>query len=298
MFDRGQPSPPLHDVTVVIVSFFSSHCFEALATSLGQASNIVVVDNSGSPDEVASIQKWLPQARVLQPGKNLGFGAANNLAFKVAKTPYLALVNPDCPATVQDIEALRGHLLKYTQACAVAPQLIDRAGELDVSYRASRTHWISKGPEASGPTCVEYASGAMLLIRKSGIEKIGGFDEKFFLYYEDDDLCLRLTQSCGPLIVIPEVRITHLSRQSSKSGLNVKPEYLRGYHHIQSKFIFQNKHSPRKVGKLQQFRYVATGALEAVIRALLLDVRRCARALGRCLGALNFRPPASLLDKR
>lgn len=289
VIDRGQTSHILDDVTVVIVSFFSGHCFEALSRSLGHAPHIVVVDNSASDDEAAVIRRWIPHARVLTPGRNLGFGAANNLGFEAAETTYVALVNPDCPATMGDIATLTEFLERTPSCCAAAPQLVNRSGQLDVSYRPARTEWDSHAPAASGPTCVGYVSGAMMVIRRAALKQIGGFDERFFLYYEDDDLCLRLTANCGPIVVLPDVQVTHLSRQSSRTRWSLKPEFLRGFHHVQSKFTFQLKHSKRTIGHLTSLRYAVTGGLEAIARLILLDLRRSSRAFGRCMGAIRYR---------
>lgn len=278
------------NVTVVIVSYHSSHCIQQLAPHLAACPHVTVVDNSNSDEEVAAIKAALPHASVLSPGRNLGFGAANNLGTRGATTEFVALLNPDCLATASDLASLTDCLERFPEASASAPQLMDRAGALDLSYRASRQAWTSSGPAATGPTCVGYASGALLVVRRACLEQIQGFDEAFFLYYEDDDLCIRLARHCGPIIVDPDIRVTHLSRQSSKLGWNTRPEFLRGFHHIQSKFLFQSKHMNRSAGLGARARYVITGALEAIVRLLILDIKRCARSLGRSAGALLYSP--------
>lgn len=289
MLEGSPPPPALSDTTVIMVSYFSSHCFDALKASLGDAPHIIVVDNSQNGQETYRIAKTLPHATVVCAERNLGFGTANNLGVRKATTPFLALVNPDCPAKIEDIAALTKVLRDFPEASAAAPQLIDRHGRPDVSYRPSRTHWHSKGPEATGPVCVEYASAAMLVVRREAMLQIDGFDEDFFLYYEDDDLCVRLTREAGPIIVQPAVRVPHLSRQSSRRGLNTRPEFLRGYHHIQSKFMFQAKHQADQTSPAKRWRYAALAGLECLARIVLLDAGRAARAFGRLRGALAYR---------
>lgn len=285
--------PPLLDTTIIVVSYFSSHCFDALKASLGDAPHIIVVDNSQSAEEAASIARALPSAKVVKAERNLGFGAANNIGVQLAQTRYVALVNPDCPAQKADIDRLAALLDAFPNASATAPQLIDRNGRPDVSYRACRAHWKSKGPEASGLVCVEYASAALLVVRRDAMLQVGGFDESFFLYYEDDDLCVRLTREVGPIVVDPAVRVSHLSRQSSKRGLNTRPEYIRGYHHIQSKFMFQAKHQSRSTNSAIRFRYATLAGIELLARICLLDLPRAARAFGRLRGALDYSSPTS-----
>lgn len=276
-------------VTAVIVTYNSAHCLPAVSASLAGLAHVVVVDNGSADASVADARRLLPHARVVAAGANLGFGAANNRALAEVATEFLLLVNPDCVLEAGAVEALVRCADRFPEASAIGPELLDAAGRAEPTYRWASTAWAPRGPGAEAPACVGFLTGACILVRRAAMQAIGGFDERFFLYYEDDDLCLRLAREAGPLIVEPAARVQHRSRGSVGGPRRARAEYLRGFHHIQSKFIFQDKHLGSAPAPLKRAAYGAGGAATALLRLLLLDRRRAARAWGRAMGVLKWR---------
>ena len=283
----------MNRVTVIVVTFNSAHCIEPLAETLCGAEEVVVVDNASMDATGASVSKFFPQARWLPQSKNLGFGAANNIGIAVANTEFVLLLNPDCLLQPHAIKMLVAAADRFPDAACIAPQLIDRRGRSDRSYRWRSDRWSSRGPGAEGPTCVGFASGACLLIRTEALRRINGFDEGFFLYYEDDDLCIRLQDECGSLIFEPAAQVQHLSRGSVSGPIRRQAEYLRGFHHIQSKFRFRAKHLGDSISDSRRFWYALVALLEGFSRLILLDTHRAWRCFGRFSGALAWTPSAS-----
>lgn len=273
-------------VTVVLVTFQSAHCAKSLGESLKDFPNVIVVDNASSDDSIAAFQTHIPQAKVIANPSNLGFGAANNRGFAQASTEFVLLLNPDCILDAEAVRTLIACADQYPLASTVGPQLIDRNGHADKSYSMGAKAWGGKGPIAEGPLSVKFVSGACMLIRRSAIDKVKGFDESFFLYYEDSDLCLRLCDTAGEIIVEPRSKVTHLSRGSSGGKARLKAEYLRGYHHIQSKFLFEKKHLNQAPSSLRKFRYATFAAIEFLVRIMIIDFKRASRVLGRLFGSL------------
>jgi N-acetylglucosaminyl-diphospho-decaprenol L-rhamnosyltransferase len=287
------PAPDLARVTVVMATFHSSHCVAELGACLAGFPQVVVVDNASTDDTVVQLKQHLPQATVLVNQQNMGFGAANNRAIAAAQTEFVLLLNPDCVITAEAVESLVDAIGRYPRVAAVGPQLLDRKGQLDLSYCMRAGGWPTKGPAAEGDLSVGFLSGACMLIRRDAMQQIGGFDEDFFLYQEDADLCLRLKAQCGELILAPDARVVHYSRGSSGGKGRNKAEYLRGYHHIQSKFLFDAKHDGGRITARRRRLYVLTAALELLLRALLMDTARASRAFGRMHGACRYVTPQS-----
>ena len=279
-------------VTVVLVSYNSAHCWPAQQPTLNQTPHVFIVDNASADDSVAQARQRLPHARVFSEPINRGFGAANNRALTEVQTEFVLLLNPDCVVDSRAIVALVDCADRFPAAAAVAPQLVDARGRLDGSYRMARSQWRSQGPLASATACVGFLSGACLLVRADAMRRVGGFDEAFFLYYEDDDLCLRLQTSAGALLIEPGVQAEHRSRGSVAGPQRYRAEYLRGFHHIQSKFRFAHKHGARLPSMARRTGIAGVALLETALRLLVLDGKRAARVWGRVRGVLAWRAPA------
>ncbi len=287
------PASPLDRITVVLATFHSGHCAAELGRCLAAFPHVIVIDNASGDDTVAKIQQHLPHAQVLVNAKNMGFGTANNRAIHQASTEFVLLLNPDCLIDAESVTTLIQTAGRYPAAAAIGPQLLDRRGHLDLSYCMQANGWPMRGPAAEGELSVGFLSGACMLIRLAAFRRVHGFDEDFFLYQEDTDLCVRLARDHGELILSPQARVTHFSRGSSGGPARYKAEYIRGYHHIQSKFIYEFKHQHKQVGAARRMRYCVMAAVELLLRLMLLDTTRASRVFGRLAGAWAYQGKAT-----
>lgn len=287
-----QHGDPIHPdaITVVIVTYNSAHCLPALAQGLQGVKHVVVVDNASDDDLALQLPQALPQAILLNNQKNQGFGAANNRALATVTTPYALLLNPDCLPTVKFLDGLCHAAARFPDAAIIAPHLIRRNGTPEVSYRWPATHWDSTGPAASGPCCVGFVCGAVMLLNMAVMKKVGFFDETFFLYYEDEDLCQRVFLASEQIVLVPELEITHLSRGSVKGPNPLKSEFIRGYHHAQSKLVFERKYFGAAHARRLRWKTLVLAVLTLVPRLLLPQPRYLARLLGRIAGLCRSGP--------
>ena len=275
-------------VTVVVVTFNSAHCLPMLAPLLSLCSHVVISDNGSDDDTALKAQMLCPHAHVLSHGRNLGFGAANNRALEHVKTPFSLLLNPDCEMTAQALGDLLAAAEDWPDAALVAPQLMAAEGKPEVNYRWPSSYWTSHGAAAQGPLCVGFVCGAVMLLRMSRMATTGFFDERFFLYYEDDDLCLRLFQAKLPMVLCPQVKVLHRSRGSVRGRSPWRSEYLRGYHHAQSKLIFLNKHESLQAANRLRRHLIWTTTMALPLRVVLFSPKLVARMWGRWRGLLAF----------
>jgi N-acetylglucosaminyl-diphospho-decaprenol L-rhamnosyltransferase len=277
------------DVTIIVVTYNSAHCIDALAQTLAAQPHVIVVDNASNDDTVAQVAAQMPNAKVICNARNLGFGAANNLALHRVQTRYALLLNPDCLPTPDFLTQLLEVAQQHPQAAIIAPHLIRRGGEIEVSYRWPGKQWRSRGPAAEGPCCVGFVCGAVMLLNMQVMQEVGFFDEDFFLYYEDEDLCQRVFNKRKQIILAPHVTVTHLSRGSVRGNHPLRAEFYRGYHHAQSKLIFTGKHASKERA-IRLRRKTLSLALAAVAPRLLVPVPRyVARLVGRICGLWAYK---------
>lgn len=204
-----------------------------------------VVDNGSA--EVASrvIHKKLPNAQIIQSSKNLGFAAGNNLAIRQAlqgRVDYVLLINND--AEVVDSDFFK--VMLKAKGDIVSPiityrhegvESYDYGGVVDNLF--GRNYHFSSTDKFSKTSKPDYFSGACLLINAKVFDHIGLFDEKYFLYYEDADLCLRATKA-GYKLAQANTRVLHqLSVSTNKLGKG-KLKILANSH-----LIFCTKHLPK-----------------------------------------------------
>jgi N-acetylglucosaminyl-diphospho-decaprenol L-rhamnosyltransferase len=278
----------IHDVTVIVVTFNSAHCMAGLAQTLATLPHVAIVDNASADDTLAVVAREMPKAVVFRNSRNLGFGAANNIALRQASTSHALLLNPDCLISREAIDRLLDAATQYPDAAMIAPQLLRKDGGLDLSYRWPATHWVSRGAAADGPCSVGFVSGAAMLMNLQVMEEIGFFDETFFLYYEDEDLCQRIFLQGKQIILVPDARVSHLSRGSVRGPNSLRSEFGRGYHHVQSKLIFAAKHIGAHRANRLKTRTLALAFASIVPRLLAPAPRHVARLAGRICGLFAY----------
>ena len=275
----------LGSITAVVVTFNSSHCVANLVKTLQSFPHIVIVDNASSDDSVATLQARLPQARILQNKQNLGFGAANNIGLAASYSPYILLLNPDCSLNLESLSFLKKWLQKG--ASVAVPQLMNPQGvqyRPERNYRPSEFSWRSDAPLAEGPLCVEFACAACWLACTAALRSVGGFDERFFLYYEDDDLCLRLRAASHEIVVEPAAQAQHVSGGSSTPGM--RSTWVRSFHLARSKVLLNALYRGTGVALLRRLLLLIEALFGLVLRPLLLDRLGTVRSAARFCGAL------------
>lgn len=276
-------------VTVVVVTFNSAHCLAGLAPLLNQCPHVIVVDNGSSDGSASAARACCPHAEVIELGRNQGFGSANNRALERVTTPFAFLLNPDCEIDAGDLAILIQEADRFPDAGLLAPQLVNPRGEPDLSYRWPATRWASRGSGAIAPLCVGFVCGAAMLLVLANMGANSRFDERFFLYYEDDDLCLRLFDDRRAIIVIPRVMAVHRSRSSVRGHSPLRSEYLRGYHHAQSKLTFAELHGDLSKARALKRRTLTLAMAAWPLRLLAFSPRMIARLSGRIAGLLHWR---------
>lgn len=222
-------------LSVVFVNHDSHVLLKKALTSLSASDAVesIVVDNASR--DVESVRQVCRETGtlLLRARRNLGYGRAANLGFQYARGRYLAVANPDLVFSRDATDRLVGFLEMNQRAGVVSPQLVYPDGTCQPSarrfprlryvlagrrsplarwisgYAAARDFLYAGLEERKEPMAVEAVIGAMMVFRREALEQVGGFDERYFMFAEDMDVCRRLRQSGWEVYVEPRVRVVH-----------------------------------------------------------------------------------------
>ena len=275
-------------VSAVVVYFRTptalQACLDSLRAQTGGAPEIVVVDNSSAIDgetrRPAAGEDW----QWLRMPHNAGFAAACNAGARATTGDHLLVVNGDVVLQPGAVGELLGALEADPQAAIAGPQIIDAAGEVELSARAFpsiltgvlgrssvATRLLQRaGAAPSGvaaalarrPAVVDWISGACMLIRRDAYEQLGGFDEGYWMYWEDADLCLRQAQAGRHTRFVPSAVVHHATGSSGSS-----PATVRAFHASATRyFVTHLARSPLS-------RRIGTALLAARCRVVLARSR-------------------------
>lgn len=227
--------------TVVIVGYRAYADLERCLASLARhepGAAVVVVDHAADPERAGRLSAAYPRVTYRATHENPGFGAGVNRAAREAGPGPLLLLNPDCELTMPLIGALTAVLDAKPAAGIVGGLVRESDGTVQASARrfpdattglGGRTSWLSRvlpgnaltrrnlttAPE-QGIRQVDWVSGALMLIRRETFDRVGGFDERFFLYWEDADFCKRAAAAGWSTWYAPVCEVVHRTAGASQ----------------------------------------------------------------------------------
>ena len=249
----------MNDIGVVIVTFNSGETIKKCLSSVLENSpgtEIIVVDNNSSDNTVEIIKSFREKVMLIEAGDNLGFSKSNNLGASFAKSSFLVFLNPDTEILQKgSLEKLRDVLVENPGFGLIGPKLIYLNGNVQKSVRnlpavslAFKEYILGKKgsygfyiPEGEGLNEVESLVGACMIIRKETFKKAGRFSEKYFLYYEDLELCKSVRKLSLKVGFYPKVEIRHFEGISGKgqNTNNLLIQSAKRYHDPLEYFLIQ-----------------------------------------------------------
>ena len=220
------------NITFVIVSFKSSDVIEQCIKSINSNIKIIVVENSDNIHTKNYLESKFSNVEVFIAKENLGYGKGNNLGISKVKTQYAFILNPD--AILEEnclVELFKANSLLKDDFAILAPNYSNNYG-----FFSEQNNHLKKKEIME----VDYVKGFAMLInlKKVTFDKI--FDENFFLFLEEIDLCRRIKNDGGKIYVIHKSKVQHLAKQASGDSLNI--ELCRNWHWMWSLFYYNYKH--------------------------------------------------------
>jgi GT2 family glycosyltransferase len=230
------------NLSVIIVNYrsekFLENCLASVFSKIPSSVSFeVIICNNDLPQKIESIQKKYPEVRIINSQKNIGFGAGANLGARSASGKVLLFLNPDAEIFSKNIEevlqnfdadpslgALGGKVLTsdekiQTWSAGFETSFFDLIRN-NLNFPKSQKIW-----ESQEARMTDWVSGTGLFVRREIFEKINGFDENIFMYFEDMDLCKRIRQLGKKVIFFPKFSIKHASGKSYADEKQKKADY-------------------------------------------------------------------------
>jgi GT2 family glycosyltransferase len=227
---------------VLIVNYHAyddlRRCLESLGPHLATDDEIVVVDYECVRTALERAVDVPARVTTVPRDDNLGFAAGINLAAQLARAPFLLLLNPDTIVEGPTVRMLEAWLSSHPDAGVAGPRVLNADGTVQPSARrfpgvttllGGRTTWLTRrfpgnwlsarnllAQDAEEPVDVDWVSGSCLMTRRDVFDSVGGFDEAFFLYWEDADYCRRVAQAGFRSVYVPAAPVRHVGGKSAE----------------------------------------------------------------------------------
>lgn len=252
-------------ISIIIVNYKVKEYIANLLNSLKKAKHnfeleIFVVDNASGDDSIAYLKERYPQVKYIANEENVGFGRANNQALEQARGEYTLIINPDTLVSEDTLDVLVEHMDLNPKCGAAGCKILNPDGTFaPESRRSVPTIWSASSkvfglnalfPKSrlfsqyylswmheDEPSQIPVLSGSFMFWRTDLLKKLGGFDERFFMYGEDIDLCYRVQNTDYHIDYVPETSIIHYKGESTKKG---DLRYIRIFN--QALYQFFDKH--------------------------------------------------------
>jgi len=283
----------MEKVSVIIISYnvrsYLAHAIDAILKSDYEELEIIVVDNNsydGTCEYLKENYDHVSSIHVISNSENVGFGRAVNQAGKVATGEYYLILNPDTIIEEGTISVLVNYLYKNKNVGMVGPKILNADGTLQLACKRSfptikvalpkilgldrifpNSKWAGKynltylDPEKNAS--VDAISGSCMLTSAETFNRLSGFDEQFFMFGEDLDLCARIWESGQEVHYVPETKIVHYKGESVKTAPYDSREAF--YHSMN---IYVNKHFSSTLGLFTRFFIAAGISLKKFISAI------------------------------
>ena len=276
----------MYQIAIIIINYnfenFTIQLIESISRHTIKNLNyqIIIVDNASDKDSFNKLQAYLNQFKdqnniqLIRNKINTGFGGGNNLGVTKANSKYYAFINSDVILESDCLTAMNSFMDGHSEVGVSTPQMLNMEGK----NKACFNHFISPAYEILGrstlqwinpkkypnirkkynePLKVDTVAGSFMFFRASDFDKVGGFDPKIFLYYEETDICKRLNERGKSAFLVPDTTYKHYHGGSTPKSLIIKMELiiskyyvLKKYHSLISFYLFWGFDLIRSIIKL------------------------------------------------
>ena len=219
------------DLTVVIVTLKSEEVIFTCLDSIPSNIKVIVVENSNNKKFKDQLEEKYQNTKCILAGENNGYAIGNNIGLRKVNTKYALILNPD---TVLEKNAIKNFFINVQQSLDFA--IIGPA----IQKKEDKSNKILN--DEKNLREVEYVKGFAMFLNLKQFENVGFFDENFFIYFEEIDLCKRLKSNGKTIYLNKNLEINHIGGSSHNQSINLEMELSRNWHWMWSTFYFNKKH--------------------------------------------------------
>ena len=256
------------NLSVIIVCYKSDHVIHQCINSIDEHIEVIVVDNSNNEEFKKIIEDKYKNVKCISSSENIGMGAGNNLGIKNVSNDFALILNPDVTLqkdTIDELLKASNHLDSFG---VIAP-ISDKSKYPNYKYNNK-----DQGFDPINPFKVKSVDGFAMLMNLKRLKQIDGFnffDENFFLYLENDDLCEQLTKNNENIYVVPKSIINHFGGKAVDPKYEKEIELSRNWHWMWSKFYFNKKHHGYFLAFLKVFNNLITSVIKYLFYLFTLN---------------------------
>ena len=250
------------DLTVIITSFHSRDKIFSCIESIEKSIKIIVIENSNDEKLKEEIQSKYQNVECILSKENLGYGAGNNLGLSKVETSYALIVNPDVTLNNDAVNKFFLSINNLGDFGIIAP----------ISQNEKYNNFnINEDKEIKE---VDNVKGFAMFLNMKNLKQINFFDDNFFLYFEEIDLCRRLKKNNSKIFIDPTIKVSHLGGTSHNSEIEKPMELSRNWHWMWSTFYFHKKHQGFLFALLKILPKFISAFMKVIIYSIIINKKK------------------------
>jgi GT2 family glycosyltransferase len=261
----------IKDITVIITSFRSGEKIKTCLNSIDRQTKIILVENSNDSKIKNNIEKEFSNVECILTGSNLGYGKANNIGLRKTITKFALILNPDATLHQSALNNFLKTVEKIPKFAIMAPYTKGEKNNL----------------KNSDPIETINVKGFAMFLNLSEFKDIGFFDEDFFFYFEEIDLCKRLINHGKKIYLVPDIKINHGGGRSHEVSINDEMELSRNWHWMWSTFNYHKKYKGFFISFLIVLPKLSSAIIKVLIYSLFFNKKKKEIYYQRLSGLIN-----------
>ncbi len=245
------------DITVVITSFRSENKINSCLESISRELEVLIIENSSNNKFKQDVEKKYNNVKCYLSGQNLGYAKGNNLGLSKVKTKYALIINPDA---VLERNAINNFLLSAKKKSDFAI----------ISPLIQEEKYLTKNQSTSSDLIeIDNVKGFAMFLNMKKFINVGFFDENFFIYFEEIDLCRRLRKDNQKIYLDSSIRVYHEGGSSHDETVNYEMELSRNWHWMWSSFYYHKKYNSYLLAFIKVFPKFISAFLKSILYFLI-----------------------------